>query len=175
MIRCNQGHDNPDDSQFCAVCGSPFIKYSPEMSSLPNTNTKRNLIIFASLLIPTAAILWFTVLKPAPKHNLEVELLVVGVDFTWLGSGDCYSGLTGYWDLREGANVVVSSGSGEILGTGNLTSSGSGVICTYKTTIEMIPETEEGYSINIGNRDPIKSTKDELSANDWKWSLSIGL
>lgn len=175
MIKCNQGHYNEEGSQFCATCGTSFLQSWSNMSISGNSNSKRNIVISLSLLVPVLAILWFTTLKPTPKHDLEIELMVVGSDFTWLGNGDCYSGLTGYWDIREGTRAVISDANGEILGTGSLISSGSSVICTYKTTILAIPETKEGYSLTIGGRDPITSTKETLGANEWKWSLSIGL
>ena len=175
MFKCNQGHDNEEGSQFCAVCGTTLLQSWSDMSISENSNSKRNIIILSSFLVPIVAILWFTILKPTPKHDLEIELMVVGANFSWLGNGDCYSGLTGYWDIREGTKAVISDSSGEILGTGSLTSSGSSVVCTYKTTILAIPEVKEGYSLTIGVRDPVTATKETLDANDWKWSLSIGL
>jgi hypothetical protein len=96
----------------------------------------------------------------------------------WGGDSCRESG--GYSDMREGAQVVVKDGSGSVIAVGAL---GPGEApgaagekspdCQFPFSVAGIP-VEEFYSIEVSHRGATTFSHDELEAQGWTVSLSLG-
>lgn len=85
-------------------------------------------------------------------------------------------GRSGFSDLRAGAPVVVRDGSGEVLGEGvlagerDLTPFG----CAWEFEVDDVPTDRDSYAVEVGNRDPVLYTRDQLGADDFEVELADG-
>lgn len=117
---------------------------------------------------------------PVEYNTMTVEMLVSGdSDLDWLG-GDCYDGLTGFSDISSGAQVRVSDGTGELLGTGSLSVENDSdyiSLCLYEAQVFDIPDDRDFYSVELGNRNrgELSYSKADMIEQDWTVSLSLGV
>jgi hypothetical protein len=84
-------------------------------------------------------------------------------------NGDCSS--AGYSDLASGAQVVVTSKSGELLSIGTLTDSASASSCDHAFAVNAVPRGLPFYGIAIGHRSVYWATGQEALGGV---QLSIG-
>jgi hypothetical protein len=86
-------------------------------------------------------------------------------------------GQGGYTDITPGVSVILTNQDNKILGSSTL---GTGVVdssagtCTYSFTIPDVPEDQSQYAIEVSHRGKVVNSKSELSANGWKFGLSMG-
>jgi hypothetical protein len=114
-----------------------------------------------------------------PTHTLHGSVTIFGDrtgefrDINVLAGGGC-EGYGGFGDLQPGGNVTVRDGNDSIVASGSLeigkvTYGG----CEIPFTIPEVPESPF-YSIEIGHRDGYSVSLEELNAEQWTLSLSIG-
>jgi hypothetical protein len=95
--------------------------------------------------------------------------------------GPCY-GTGGYDDIESGLRVVVNDGEGKTLATGRLGTSSYEQNPQYPILGECVfpIEVPEGlpradfYSIEVGSRGELTYSYDEMEANGWTVSFSLG-
>jgi hypothetical protein len=82
----------------------------------------------------------------------------------------------GYDDIHDGAQVVVKDGAGVIIGTGLLAldpeADKRGNVCVW--TFKVPVKTSDFYSLNIGHRDPLTYSHDEMESEAWNVGLTLG-
>ncbi len=100
------------------------------------------------------------------------------------GGGEC-RGTGGYSDLRTGLETIAMDDTGAVLGTGRLTAAppatdAAGEVpvaerrrCVYTFTLQNLPDRAE-YGVGIGERGTITYTREELEAEDWTVTVSLG-
>jgi len=120
----------------------------------------------------------FMVFGPGSKQMLRGSITVIDTDFYYSSSvetngSSCYT-TGGYSDVNSGTNVTVKSGEGKLLGITDLSSgvTAGSYSCTFSFIME-VPNSEF-YSIDIGNRDEVSYSKDELEAKGWSLDLTLG-
>ena len=88
------------------------------------------------------------------------------------GSTYC-TGIGGYSNIHPGAEVMVLDGSGAIVGVGDLSrGDGTTVLCIFGFTVPV--KQADFYTIEIARRAGPTYSHDELVADEWTVSLSLG-
>ena len=130
-----------------------------------------------SLIAIGAAALFATACAGAPKgQTISGTFQLVDKDISRLGQ-EC-RGTGGYSDIQSGLDVIIKSGSGNIIAKGNLGSDNykgeySRVTCNFPFSIGRIPKSKF-YTIEVGRRGALTYSYDELEERDWKVELNLG-
>ncbi|MCU1677670.1 MAG: hypothetical protein JWM93_2428 [Frankiales bacterium] len=137
---------------------------------------KRNvlIVVVAAVVVATVAvILMLTSQKKAPPtHTVFGVMQLVG------GKSNEYAstceGKGGYSDISQGTSVTVTDGAGKIIGTGHLDEgTGAGSVCTFGFTVKSVPDTDF-YKIEISHRGGLTFSREEMAAQGWIVSASLG-
>ena len=120
----------------------------------------------------------FMVFGPGSKQMLRGSITVIDTDFYYSSSVEtngsyCYT-TGGYSDVNSGTNVTVKNGEGKLLGITDLSSGETAGSYSCKFSFEMEVANSEFYSFDIGNRDEVSYSKDELEAKGWSLDLTLG-
>jgi hypothetical protein len=85
------------------------------------------------------------------------------------------SGKDGYSDLAPGAPVTVKDESGKLIGTGSLDAgkAGQGVRCTWKFSIDNLPDAKF-YQVEVSHRGELNFSKADLDKAGWKVFATVG-
>lgn len=95
---------------------------------------------------------------PSPSASSSTMGIIMGtLDLTGSGnftkSGTSCTGTMGFDDIKPGAEVDISNGSGETVSFANL---GNGIVsdgnCQFVFTFDSVPRGEAIYKVTIGNR-----------------------
>jgi hypothetical protein len=104
-------------------------------------------------------------------------------DINWYGdgTGEFCSGANYYKDLQEGTSVTVFDSKGNIIGStvlGNslyiVDSSAKKLTCYFAWNLDNIPNDDDGYSVQVGNRNKVKFSTEELVKTKYVLGLSVG-
>jgi hypothetical protein len=126
-------------------------------------------LVLAGLLI---------VFGPGSKQMLRGSITVIDTDFYLSSSvetngSSCYTS-GGYSDVNSGTNVSVKNGDGKLLGVTDLSSGVTVGSYRCKFSFELEVSKSDFYSFDIGNRDEVSYSKDELESKDWNLELTLG-
>jgi hypothetical protein len=118
------------------------------------------------------------VFGPGSKQMLRGSITVIDTDFYYSSSvetngSSCYT-TGGYSDVNSGTNVAVKNGDGKLLGVTDLSSGVTVGSYRCKFSFELEVSKSDFYSFDIGNRDEVSYSKDELESKDWNLELSLG-
>lgn len=99
----------------------------------------------------------------------RLEALIDGQTFP------CPQGVGGgYDDIRDGADVTVKDGAGELLGTGVLTGgTATDVGVTFAFTVEGVPDSDF-YQVEVSHRGALSYSRAELEDAGWVVEASLG-
>jgi hypothetical protein len=117
---------------------------------------------------------------PGSTHTLTGSITVTDTPSGYYGTssvtvyGEFCSTSGGYADMQTGANVVAKDAASKIIATGSL---GVGVAvgsygCEFGFTL-VVPDSEY-YSIEVSHRGALTYSRDELAAELWDLSLTLG-
>jgi hypothetical protein len=197
MKLCSTGHGNPDEAQFCQVCGLALASTPPVLpqppapsptaappltghppasmtSSSPQSSGNKVLLgagigVGAVLLLAVLVVIFVQLSKPAPE-DVTVNLTLYN------GADSCSVGL-GYIDI-PGATIIVETDDG-VLHRGNLSSRGrdQGLSCLFTGTVFEVPANSSRYRISLGSdqRGDFNYTKSEMDSRNWTIDLTLGL
>jgi uncharacterized protein YodC (DUF2158 family) len=76
--------------------------------------------------------------------------------------------------VNSGTNVTVKNGDGKLLGVTDLSSGVTVGSYRCKFSFELEVSKSDFYSFDIGNRDEVSYSKDELESKDWNLELTLG-
>jgi hypothetical protein len=119
----------------------------------------------------------YTLISAAPAwadHTIN-GVFLTDTDGVGDSKTNCY-GTGSYDDVSHGLQVVVRNESHKILATSKLGKGHSGLagfVCTFKFTIEDVPDAKF-YSIEVGHRGDITYSAKELEKKKWKVAFSLG-
>jgi len=118
------------------------------------------------------------VFGPGSKQMLRGSITVIDTDFYYSSSvetngSSCYTS-GGYSDVNSGTNVTVKNGDGKLLGVTDLSSGVTVGSYRCKFSFELEVSKSDFYSFDIGNRDEVSYSKDELESKDWNLDLTLG-
>lgn len=140
---------------------------------------RRQLLIaggISSGVLVLAAI--FMMFGPGSKQTLRGSITVIDTDFYISSSvvvyGDYCTTEGGYSDINSGTSVTVRDGEGKFLGITDLSIGEPAGSYSCKFSFELELPSSEFYSFDIGNRDEVNYTDDELKSQDWIIDLSLG-
>lgn len=103
--------------------------------------------------------------------NLAGELRLSSADAAIEG-GSC-AGKGGYFDIRAGAQVVVSDASGTVLGSGSLQDGfHEPGVCVFRFYVRDVPRGEGTYQVEVSHRG--KTPVGEEAASLGRTSLTLG-
>ena len=108
-------------------------------------------------------------------HTITGTLALVDTDSQGgLDEGDLCSGSGGYDDIGPGADVKVTDGKGELIGSSNLgVGKYNGFACSFEFTVESVRDADF-YSVEVSHRGGLSFSKAEIEANDWTVGASLG-
>ena len=120
----------------------------------------------------------FMVFGPGSKQMLRGSITVIDTDFYYSSSvetngSSCYTS-GGYSDVSSGTNVTVKNGEGKLLGITDLSSGATAGSYSCKFSFQIEVPNSDFYSFDIGNRDEVSYSKDELKAKGWNLELTLG-
>lgn len=103
------------------------------------------------------------------------EPVTVTVEMTLVDEENCFNPSWGYSDI-PGGQVVVDVDGMKYFGSYDLWGESTILGCKYTAKIRNVPSDGVNYSVGMasGRRGTIYSTQDELIANDWTFSLTLG-
>jgi hypothetical protein len=109
---------------------------------------------------------------------LRGSITVIDTDFYYSSSvetngSSCYTS-GGYSDVSSGTNVTVKNGEGKLLGITDLSSGATAGSYSCKFSFQIEVPNSDFYSFDIGNRDEVSYSKDELKAKGWNLELTLG-
>jgi hypothetical protein len=152
---------------------------APTAASKPD---RRPLLLLATvLLVAIAALGGYYFVQAHSTHTVTGEITLSVTDLSSIISGGSIEspgpcrGDGGYSDLGPGAPVVLKDENGTILAS-SILSSGTGnlVRCTFTFSLEGVPDSAKFYVITVSHRGDISESHDQLAADDWHFSLTIG-
>lgn len=125
-------------------------------------------IVFVGLIVAVAAV---TFLGKTTNRTVTGTFTLYGSDIST--TGGCH-GINGYDDIREGGNVTLKDGDGKILATSSLTSpSYTPGACEFDVVLDDVPDSDF-YEFTVTHRGGLTYSRDDLAAQDWEISASIG-
>jgi hypothetical protein len=87
--------------------------------------------------------------------------------------GDTCSGTSGYDDLEEGAQVVVTDEANKVIGNSSLQEGNpSGDDCIFRFVVPLVPRAKF-YGIEVSHRGKVTYSHDNLVSQNWTVDLSI--
>jgi hypothetical protein len=118
------------------------------------------------------------VFGPGSKQMLRGSITVIDTNFYLSSSvetngSSCYTS-GGYSDVNSGTNVTVKNGDGKLLGVTDLSSGVTVGSYMCKFSFELEVSKSDFYSFDIGNRDEVSYSKEELEDKGWNLELTLG-
>lgn len=192
---CPSGHAVPTGQAFCGVCGAVVTPNAPTtmLPSSPPPSVRGTLsripalawvgigvvgvvmvVVAASVatrVVGAAASGVGGVITPSQTVTVEFSLFDDSV-----GDGDCDPG-GGYGDISGGTPVTLRNDKGTILAAASLGSNTTTDMfeCTWTVVLTDVPGDEKFYSVEVSDRGAITESRDELAADGWTFSISLGL
>lgn len=121
----------------------------------------------------SALFIAIVVLAGCGPQAFEIDGDVTLFSETEGSASNCY-GTGGYSDISEGLSVTVRDESGMILATSRLDAGRrTGNRCTFAFMVSGVPQAEF-YSVEVGRRGALTYSHDEMTANDWQVTASLG-
>lgn len=90
-------------------------------------------------------------------------------------SGGTCQGADGYSDLAPGVSVILKDENGTVIGSTVLgEGTGTSTTCTFAFSLSDVPDTAKFYVITVSHRGDVSDSHDQLAANGWDFSLTMG-
>ena len=139
-----------------------------------DNSKNKNLFIGLGIFGVAAALLLLVKLASggAQPVTVTVEMTVINQQCSEISFGDSW----GYSDIPGGQVLVKVDDTETFVGAYQIYGTTSALGCKFSATISGVKSDGENYSVSMasGRRGTVYSTRSELEANDWTFSLSLG-
>ncbi|MEU7026533.1 hypothetical protein AB0A60_07525 [Streptomyces sp. NPDC046275] len=112
--------------------------------------------------------------EPADEKTFSTSgtLTLVDSSFSRLEEGEACTGLDGYSDIRQGAQVNVTGADGTLVATSELGSGTKTVLgCEFPFSVEGIPQGSKFYTVEVSHRGGLTQTEAELRSGGLSFTL----
>jgi hypothetical protein len=139
--------------------------------------TRRHVGLLLVTLVALAACSTEATPSASSSRTISGTLTLLQDQAVGLDQGGQHCAGTGpFQDVRPGAELAVTDGSGRVLGTASLVSLRGALVpprCDYSFTIPAVA-TADSYSIALGERRLGTFARDDLENRNWEVNLAIG-
>jgi len=157
----------------------PFAPFGTAPSSPPPSRRSKRPLVLAVIGVAVVAVAAAAAMASgsAESHTVTGSIELHSSSSSYLSEGESCSGVGGYSDMNEGAQVTLRNGKDESLAIGQL---GSGVYdstsraCVFKYTLTNVPK-EDFYRVQVSHRGELEYSYDDMQANGWDIQSTLGL
>jgi hypothetical protein len=186
---CSTGHGNPDDAEFCQVCGLALgiepNAFPPQPSLVPSiapageapppaVSGGRRTALLVGVGVGALLILFLISIAFVQLSQPRLQDLTVNLELN-SGLDSCSVGI-GYLDV-PGSSILIETDDGS-LHRGRLGSQGrdQGLSCLFTGVVYDVPADSNQYLVTLGGgrRGELMYSLSELEAQDWTVVLTLG-